>query len=131
MTAAVPLGGPRIRRIQRAVGPLLVRGEHFDVNVDLMQCTDFLRRFPHWGRYGISAYEAANTAEIDRIASEHLERFAMLSVFRSSSLEAAGFEIVPTFRSPHVTVAFTGDVDDHLRELATLRVEVRRNPYHR
>ena len=32
--------------------------------------------------------------------------------YRVSALETAGFEVVPTFRTPHVTISFTGDLAD-------------------
>ena len=35
----------------------------------------------------------------------------------------AGFEVAPTFRSPHVTIAFGGDVDERLGRSGRLRVE--------
>ncbi len=44
-------------------------------------------------------------------------------------LIAAGVEVVPTFRSPHVTLAF-GDLDLGLATLEAVEHEVRRNPYH-
>jgi hypothetical protein len=37
---------------------------------------------------------------------------------------------VPTFRTPHVTVAFTGDLDERLATLATLAAKITDNPYH-
>ena len=89
-----------------------------------------LKRFPSWGRYGLSAYQAADRADVDRLAGDQLERFATLSVFSVPTLLAAGFEVVPTFRSPHMTIAFTGSVDERLDELLALRVEVLPNPYH-
>ena len=35
-----------------------------------------------------------------------------------AELVRAGFEVAPTFRSPHVTIAFGGDVDERLAALA-------------
>jgi hypothetical protein len=45
-------------------------------------------------------------------------------------LEQAGFEIVPTFRTPHVTIAFGGDLDGRLSDLERLGTDRRPNPYH-
>ncbi|MGI8984101.1 MAG: hypothetical protein ACR2HM_06160 [Acidimicrobiales bacterium] len=131
MADVVPLGGPRVRRDGHDLRPLLVRGELGDQAIDRVQCTDFLRRFPSWGRYGLSAYQADDLADVDRLGADQLERFATLSVFSVSTLVSAGFEVVPTFRRPHMTVAFTGDIDERLLAFANLRIEVRTNPYHR
>lgn len=53
-----------------------------------------------------------------------------LAVFAVADLEAGGFEVVPTFRTPHVTIAFTGELDDGLERLRTAIHERRPNPYH-
>lgn len=51
--------------------------------------------------------------------------------FRSRfSLRGAGFLVVPTFRTPHVTIAFAGDVDVWIGRLLDVRSELRPNPYH-
>ena len=45
-------------------------------------------------------------------------------------LGQAGFEIVPTFRTPHVTIAFGGDLGGRLTDLERLGTDRRANPYH-
>ena len=69
-------------------------------------------------------------AEVDDLAATQLVSFARLALFRIADLEAAGFEVVPTFRTPHVTIAFSGDVVARLRQLAAEQLELRPNPYH-
>lgn len=64
------------------------------------------------------------------LAADQLDRFPELSLYRVIDLEAAGFSVVPTFRTPHVTVAFDGDLDSGLAALAGTVHEQRRNPYH-
>ncbi len=54
----------------------------------------------------------------------------MLVVLRIAELLAAGFEVVPTFRTPHVTIAFQGDLDSSLAVLITLGIDQRPNLYH-
>ena len=54
----------------------------------------------------------------------------MLVVLRIAELLAAGFEVVPTFRTPHVTIAFQGDLDSSLADLITLGIDQRPNLYH-
>lgn len=44
------------------------------------------------------------------LAADQLERFAVLRLYDPVGLIAAGVEVVPTFRSPLVTLAF-GDID--------------------
>ena len=68
--------------------------------------------------------------EIDDLAVDQLERFAVLLVYRVAILTEAGIEVVPTFRTPHVTLAFHGDLDDGLARLALADHERRDNPYH-
>ncbi len=90
----------------------------------------FLRRFPDWGRYGLSAYYARDDAEVDDLAADQLERFPLLAVFELAALVGAGFELLPTFRTPHVTVAFFGDLEQHLLALVELQPRVVENTYH-
>jgi len=47
-----------------------------------------------------------------------------------AALVAAGIEVVPTFRTPHVTLAFTGELDDGLSRLERADHDRRPNPYH-
>lgn len=49
--------------------------------------------------------------------------------YRVIDLQAAGFEIWPTFQTPHVTIAFTGDLDERLAALVRAAHEVRTHPY--
>lgn len=70
-----------------------------------------------------------NDAEIDDLAADQLDRFPEC-LYRVTDLEAAGFLIVATFRTPHVTIAFDGDLDTGLRALAHTVHEQRASPYH-
>jgi hypothetical protein len=131
MTDPVPLRAPRIRRAaipDDAV--LVVRGDDLDPDTSRDQATSFLRRFPDWGRYGLSAYYARDDAEVDDLAGDQLERFSVLAVFELATLVDAGFELVPTFRTPHVTVAFSGDLNERVLALAQLHPQILDNPYH-
>jgi hypothetical protein len=126
-----PIDGPRIRRSPiPADAVLVVRGDAGRPAISQTQAERFLRRYPTWGRYGLSAYYARTDAEADDLAATQLVSFARLALFRIADLEAAGFELVPTFRTPHVTIAFTGDVVAWLRQLADEQLELRPNPYH-
>jgi hypothetical protein len=127
----VPLRGPRIRRAPVPEDArIVVRGDGVDPAISRHQAERFLQRFRDWGRYGLSGYYARNDAEVNDLAADHLERFPLLGIFGIKELEEAGFEVVPTFRSPHVTIAFTGDLTEALARVAQLRIELRPNPYH-
>lgn len=77
-----------------------------------------------------SGFNVRSEDEIDDLASSQLQSFPRLALFDLADLEAAGFEVAPTFRTPHVTIVFTGDLDARLRDLTAARSEVRSNPYH-
>ena len=59
----------------------------------------------------------------------NFERFPVLRTYEPAVLIAARFEVVPTFRSPHVTVAFV-DLDAGLVALESVEHDTRPNPYH-
>jgi hypothetical protein len=84
---------------------LVVRGDELDVAVLRADAERFRRRYPGWGRYGVSAFVATDDAEVDALCETRLERFGVVVVFLRRDLEAAGLEVVPTFRRPHVTLA--------------------------
>ena len=76
------------------------------------------------------ALYARSDDEVDNLAADQLERFPVFVMFRIGDLEAAGFDVVPTFRTPHVTIAFTTDLDEALGTLLHLGTDRRPNPYH-
>ena len=86
---------------------LVVRGDALDPAVLRADAARFVRRYPAWGRYGVSAFLASDVAEVDVLCETRLERFATVVVFQRHDLIAAGIEVVPTFRAPHVTLAAT------------------------
>jgi hypothetical protein len=131
MPDPTPLRKPRIRRAPIPGDVLLVvRGDDLEPEASRHRAESFRRRYPDWGRFGLSAYYARGDAEVDDLAADQLERFPVLAVLRIADLEEAGFEVVPTFRTPHVTVAFTGDVSARLDALAAVASRVLENPYH-
>src|SRR4051812_23069514 len=82
MSEPTPLRAPRIRRApvpDDAV--LVVRGDDLDPATSRVQAELFRRRFPDWGRYGLSAYYARNRTEIDDLAADQLERFPAVAIF--------------------------------------------------
>lgn len=62
---------------------------------------------PRWGRYGLSAFSVHDDRDVDDLAATQLQRFPRLGLLRVADLLGVGFEVVPTFPTPHVTVAFT------------------------
>ena len=94
-----------------------------------MQAERFRRRYPEWARYGLSAYYAAHDSDVDDLAADQLRLFPRLALFRIADLLADEFDVVPTFRTPHVTITFTGDLDARLSALERLRIGIRTNAY--
>ena len=64
----------------------------------------FHERFPDWGRFGISGFFAATDDEIEVVCQTRLVRFETVVVFERAALATAGLLVVPTFRTPHVTI---------------------------
>lgn len=126
--------GDDVPRIRKAALPadavIVVRGEDLSPGMSKTQAERFRRRYPGWGRWGLSAFYARNDGEVEDLAGGPLRRYEMLSVFRVAALEAAGYEVIPTFRTPHVTIAFTGDLNEGLERLRLAVHDERANPYH-
>lgn len=122
---------PRIRHrpIPGGAKVVVVRGDDATPDSDGRQATAFRRRFPDWGRYGLSAYYAEDDAAVDDLASDLLERFPFLVVYEVVALLDAGLEVVATFRSPHVTIAFVA-LDDGLATLRAVAYVRQQNAYH-
>ena len=98
-------------RIRRAAIPsdahLVVRGvAAIEPAASIRQASLFRRRFEAWGRYGLSAFYARSDDEVLDLAEDRLDMFEVLFVYRLADVISAGFEVVPTYRSPHVTIAF-------------------------
>lgn len=125
-------GIPRLRRASLPVDALLVvRGDDLDSSMTSRhQAEVFRRRYPGWGRRGLSPFYARSEAEIEDLAADRLERFPVLCCFRIADLVEAGLEVWPTFRTPHITIAFTGDLETGLALLARIPRLIRDNPYH-
>ena len=58
-----------------------------------------------------------------------LSSFSVVAVFDRAEHEASGLLVVPTFRTPHVTIAH-GDLDRHVARLLNCRHTLRPNAYH-
>ena len=79
-------------------GVMVVRGDELDDTVLAEDASRFRERFSDWGQYGVSAFYAVSDDEIEALCQARLIRFETVVVFRRVDLEAAGVEIVPTFR---------------------------------
>ncbi len=97
---------PKLRRRPLPAGARLVvvRGDDSDPDSRRRQAEAFRRRWPAWQRYGLSAYYTEDDDAVADLAADQLERFAVLRLYDPVALIAAGIEVVPTFRSPHVTI---------------------------
>ena len=121
---------PRVRLTPvPETGVLVVRGDELDAELIAEDASRFHERFAAWGRFGVSAFHAADDAEVDALCESRLVRFDRVLVIRRAHLERAGLEVVPTFRTPHVTVCHA-----NLQSLITLLISCEhieiRNPYH-
>jgi hypothetical protein len=124
----------RVPRIRRASVPadavIVVRADDLIEGSSRLQAVEFRRRYPDWERWGLSGFYARNDSDVDDLAGDQLEPFPILRLYRPKVLEMAGFEIVPTFRTPHVTLAFDGELDSWLERLRAAEHDERVNPYH-
>lgn len=120
---------PRVRRAPIPDDVLLVvRGDELDAVRLRADASRFHRRYGAWGRFGLSGFLAKNDPEILALCESRLERFSTLVIYRRSDVQAAGIEIVPTFRTPHVTLAHP-NLELLVAGLLTCRHRMLRNPY--
>lgn len=77
----------------------------------------------------MSAFLAADSSEVDALCATRLVRFASVAVFTRASVIEAGLDVVPTFRTPHVTLAHD-DLDELVRRLLPCEHETLVFPYH-
>jgi hypothetical protein len=121
-----------VPRIRLAAIPddvtLVVRGDELDLEILRTDATRFWRRFHGWGRYGISAFLAADDDRLDVLCETRLAQFETVIVFRLADLVTAGIEVVPTFRRPHVTLAHT-DLDALANGLRSCEHRTLTNPH--
>jgi hypothetical protein len=122
--------GEQAPRIRRQPVPddahLIVRGDE-DRGVQERTARAFLRRYPSWGRYGLSGYYATGAEDVDLLCRVELVRFPFVVVLVRARLEEA-LEVVPTGHRPHVTLA-SSDLDALLASVAA-STDRRANPYH-
>lgn len=99
----------QVPRVRLAAVPsealLVVRGDGLVAEILARDARRFRRRFEAWGRYGVSGFFAVDDGEVDALCETRLVLFETVVVFSRSDLGAAGIEVVPTFRRPHVTLA--------------------------
>lgn len=121
---------PRIRRAAIPVDALLVvRGvAEIEPETSIRQAVLFRRRFPAWGRFGLSAFYARSDDEVLDLGEDRLEAFETLFVYSFAEVVGAGFEVVPTYRSPHVTITFYDDVELGVARLLAVPHRVVVNP---
>ena len=120
---------PRVRRLPIPNDALLVvRGDELDAEILRADARRFRRRFVGWDRFGVSALVATNDAEVLTLCESRLERFPLVVVYRRLDLETAGLEVVPTFRTPHVTLAHQ-DLEALVTVLLTCEHRVLENPH--
>jgi hypothetical protein len=80
---------------------------------------------------GIVCFYARSEDEVLDLGEDRLDAFETLFVYRVDDLIEARFEIVPTFRSPHVTIAFYNDLEEGIDRLLEVNHRVLTNPAYR
>jgi hypothetical protein len=108
---------------------LVVRGDELDPAVIRVDASNFHYRFSDWNRYGVSAYLATDDSEVDALCAARLIQFSTVVTFRVADLVAVGVEIVPTFRTPHVTLCHV-ELDALIDGLQSCEHKTWPNPYH-
>ncbi len=120
---------PRMRRTPIPDDVLLVvRGDELDEEILRADARRFHRRFDQWDRYGVSAFLAFDDAEIMALCESRLERFTTVVVYRRHELQARGIDVMPTFRTPHATLAHR-DLEALVSVLLTCEHKVLDNPH--
>jgi hypothetical protein len=108
---------------------LVVRGDVLDGELLRADAERFGRRYPEWGRSGVSGYYARGENEVDALCQTKMINFETVVVFAIRDLERNGIDVVGTFRTPHVTLAAV-DIQTLLAALTGCPHQVRDNPYH-
>lgn len=80
------------------------------------------------GSVRVSAFYARSDDEVLDLGEDRLDAFATLFVDQLGDVIDAGFEVVPTYRSPHVTITFYDDVDTGVARLLAVRHRIVSNP---
>lgn len=100
---------PTQPRIRKAPVPdtavLVVRGDVVTAAITAHDAEQFARRFRDSDFVGVSGFYAASDDEVDALCEVRLSNFATVAVFSRADLAAAQIDVVPTFRTPHVTLA--------------------------
>jgi hypothetical protein len=65
-------------------------------------------------------FYAASASEVDALCESKLNAFPVVAVFDRTDIEASGLLVVPTFRTPHVTIAHE-DLDELVGRLVRCR----------
>ena len=89
---------PVLPRIRRAALPpdvrVVMRGMSDDEpGVSIRQAAQFRRRYPDFGRFGISGFAARDDDEVADLGAHHLDRFAVLNVFELADVLAAALKL--------------------------------------
>ena len=128
-----PIDLPRIRHAPIPEDAwLVVRGiTAIEPETSSRQAELFRHRFEQWGRYGLSAFYARSDEEVLDLGEDRFQAFATLFVYRLGDVIDAGFEVVPTYRSPHVTITFYDDLDIGVARLLAVPHRTVNNPAYR
>lgn len=115
----------RLRPIPEGGHVVIVRGEEGSDDARRRSAERFRRRWPELGFYGLSGYFAEDEVTISDIVVSYLYSFLpTILVYEADALREAAFEVLPTFKAPHVTIAFEG-LEEGLAVLAATPKQTR------
>lgn len=78
--------------------------------------------------WAAATFCARSDDEVLDLGEDRLDAFDTLFVYSLAEVVGAGFEVVPTYRSPHVTITFYDDVERGVARLFAVPHRVVVNP---
>lgn len=89
----------------------------------------FQDRYPGWHTYGVSAFYASGSDDVNALCGDQMRTWQQIAVFKIEDLRDAGLSLYPTFRTPHVTIACQ-DLDQLIYLLDHTIHRIIENPYY-
>lgn len=85
---------------------------------------------PVFGVSAMAALDALGPASLDGLLASRMASYRVVHMPLVGALREAGFQLLPTFRRPHVTVLLDSDAPDDVDRLLRALGPGRPNPYH-
>jgi hypothetical protein len=85
---------------------------------------------PFWGVSVFLALDETGDASLDGLLSGRMRTYRIVHTPSLEQVHAAGFEVLPTFRRPHFTLALPDTTPSTLKQLLAALGPSALNPYH-